>query len=1109
MHDAKPKAPSKVPDPIPKDLYLRNPSSPGSSENISAISGTTLARALIANSFVLSSCERVQSRHRSGVARQDSATLPYEPSFPNLPGVETGRPSSVPAVPPLPPSAVLEQRRTHRLSGTMAPTPYATKSEKRGDKDIPCLSTDLTCTPSSEIDLRTGHSHHISSILEVPSAPNTPTSRICTLDSQHQNSMTAGAASEFETPGSSHAGSEVVSSPPSSSSIPKTPGFATDSSQTDRFQSSAEHSLDEYSFVPPGPHTAALPPHSGSSASYVAPHPVKRKNSNFRRRLPKPISAVGTSRNRKGARGEAPYQRNKKQVRLLPMPESFSQKTLLTPTMMTQTSISHLPLVPSSAVSAGHLEMPLTACDVVEEDYSDFLDYTITISPDPHSSSQYTSTSSSAGYQTFPETPVFSPPLFSPDRRRPPVPSLRTQRPPLPRSTTLPSPREYAAMATLPRPTFIKMNLGSYRDHGDVYSRRPQSIASPIHGTCSFTTDPSSFISKDPLPHCDSALDLDTPAQTVGDSRERSSSPAPSTSSIQSTCKVDAGESATSAPLPESTDVFPRLPSSSVNLPQTSPPVLGTGHSSTQTGLPSTMCQSQPAPEAEILQPVFGSSFLTSITPTPFPPVSSSSTPSRRHSLTAASPSACPSSIPISASSSFPSERDGGSSIPNSQRQLFGSRMRMRSRPPLPTGPRRPSGPAHPFDDRTPGSRARGPSQSKVTCSETCGSRDASAWQKLYEVASRPLPRFQTPPLKWRGLTMEAAQWTLTSAELQGIVSRAMKQFAEGSSIRLLRLETLDGEVAEEIHRLEMLHTDVKFRYKMLVRRRWQLLGELTGHIENGVVGHTASTAVAELAEVTLAQDQLADELHTVAEQLAQLEGLRDVHHSSALAMALRKVNMIFLRQAREMQKLHEQLESLEAERDEGWKQAHDIAVECDTLMEAAGEPGNRASNRRSERVSAVRKSSMRQSKAGLRSISASRRRSASSVRSRGSMSIPSSACKEIPPVPPLPLHLTGSVTNGVESGSVSSCYSGASATRALTRAQQELYEMLGLTFQDTPTTSRPPDLISSSTTRPLSDPDMAQSLRARRAHENRALCSSVILDDRIAASATSEMMVN
>ncbi|KAI6128210.1 hypothetical protein EDD16DRAFT_177955 [Pisolithus croceorrhizus] len=903
---------------------------------------------------------------------------------------------------------------------------------------------------------------------------------------------------------------------------------------------------------------------SDSSASFVAPLPVKRKNSSLRRRLPKPSSAVGTSRNRK----EAPYQRNKKQVRLLPVVESFAQKTLLTPTMMTQTSISHLPLVPSSAVSAGHLEMPPTACEVIEEDYSDFLDYAITISPDSQSSSQYTSTSSSAGYQTFPETPMFSPPLFSPDRRRPPAPSVRTRRPPLPRSATLPSPREYTATETLPRPTSTEMNLGPHEDQGDVCSHGPQPIASPIYATPSLSLDPPSGTPHDLLPR-DNALpttslkgalpltdttgpseepiDSGTPVQTVGvdkasltsSSRKQDSGSvvlAPSTASIPSACRTDARQSPTSIPLPGSTDVSPRLPSSSGSLSDTPSPVISARRSS-QTGLSPTMCQPQSVCEEVVLPPVLGRPSLPSITSVPFQPVASGPTPSRRHSLAAASPSARPSSTPISAScvavppyravtsegtediaipptdvdhtilrtsvsSSPAAEGDSGSSPPDSQPQSFGSQTRVRSRPPLPIGPRRPSGPSHPFDSRVPGPRARGSSESKVTSGETCRNTDVSTWKKLYEVASQPLPRFQTPPLKWRGLTMEAAQWTLTSAELQGIVSRAMKQFSEGSSIRLLRLETLDGEIAEEIHRLEMLHTDLKSRYKTLVRRRWQLLGELTGHFENGVVGHTASIAMAELAEVTLAQDQLTDELHTVAGQLAQLESLCDVHHSSALAMALRKVNSIFLRQAAEMQKLREQLESLEAERDEGWKQAHDIAVECDRLMETAGEPDSKVPNKRSERISAVRKASIRQSKAGLRSMSASWRRSAGSVRSRGSMSIPSSACKEdIPPVPSLPLRQQGLATGAAASASGSLCYSGASSAMALAQAQQELYDMLGLNFQDTPASSKLPDLTRSLTNnRPLSDPD----LRARRAHENRAI-RSVILDDRITMSTTLE----
>jgi len=84
--------------------------------------------------------------------------------------------------------------------------------------------------------------------------------------------------------------------------------------------------------------------------------------------------------------------------------------------------------------------------------------------------------------------------------------------------------------------------------------------------------------------------------------------------------------------------------------------------------------------------------------------------------------------------------------------------------------------------------------------------------------------------------------------------------------------------------------------------------------------------------------------------------------------------------------------------------------------------------------------------------------------------------------------------------------HSGTSAARALAHAQQELYEILGLDFQDTPSSgvvpsrprsaSKPSDLMHASVDlRRLSDGEITHSLRTRRAHENRAI-HSVILDD-------------
>ncbi|KAG2129628.1 hypothetical protein DEU56DRAFT_915132 [Suillus clintonianus] len=169
------------------------------------------------------------------------------------------------------------------------------------------------------------------------------------------------------------------------------------------------------------------------------------------------------------------------------------------------------------------------------------------------------------------------------------------------------------------------------------------------------------------------------------------------------------------------------------------------------------------------------------------------------------------------------------------------------------------------------------------------GSTAAANWstQTLTAAASTPAPKFQTPPQRWRGLTIEAAQW------FQTIVSRAIKQSVEASSIRLLRAEISRADIPEEVHRLEMQRTGVETKYKTLVRKRWQLTGALDGHLDDPEFCDpmTAARTVEELFEVSVALDQLTDVLHTVVvvEQLGQLKSLCDVHFASALAMALRK----------------------------------------------------------------------------------------------------------------------------------------------------------------------------------------------------------------------------
>lgn len=62
---------------------------------------------------------------------------------------------------------------------------------------------------------------------------------------------------------------------------------------------------------------------------------------------------------------------------------------------------------------------------------------------------------------------------------------------------------------------------------------------------------------------------------------------------------------------------------------------------------------------------------------------------------------------------------------------------------------------------------------------------------------------FDSVPIAWRGMTLESAQWNMTSEQLQEIVSRAIRKTAQESFIRLLPVKTLDEELTAELERLE------------------------------------------------------------------------------------------------------------------------------------------------------------------------------------------------------------------------------------------------------------------------------------------------------------------
>ena len=330
-----------------------------------------------------------------------------------------------------------------------------------------------------------------------------------------------------------------------------------------------------------------------------------------------------------------------------------------------------------------------------------------------------------------------------------------------------------------------------------------------------------------------------------------------------------------------------------------------------------------------------------------------------------------------------------------------------------------------------------------------------------------PSPKFQTRPVRWRGLTMDAAKWTLTSGQLQDIVGRAIRQSAEASSIRLLTLDVLDKEIPDEIRRLEVVRDEIKSKYRASVRRRRMLFRSVTLYAEGGDT-QTRARLSQELYEVSIACDTLTEELFRVMDELQQLNRLRDVHAASALAMALRKLNSSFLKQSADAQEAAQYVAQLEAERDEAWATAErvehdlvDLQAKMDVLTSGTngGTLTHSSASSRSSRVSAARKTSIRASKASLR-LSRGTRSSQSSMSSQRLSAF-------APPVPPVPRFPYSSsqprqltLNTDLPSASVNSPYSsytrglssaftGTSPTpeaRALVEAQNELCDMLGIT---------------------------------------------------------------
>ncbi|EIW59781.1 uncharacterized protein TRAVEDRAFT_37052 [Trametes versicolor FP-101664 SS1] len=199
-----------------------------------------------------------------------------------------------------------------------------------------------------------------------------------------------------------------------------------------------------------------------------------------------------------------------------------------------------------------------------------------------------------------------------------------------------------------------------------------------------------------------------------------------------------------------------------------------------------------------------------------------------------------------------------------------------------------------------------------------------------------PALNFEAEPIQWKAMTLEAAQWTLTSEQLQETVSRAIRHSASESFIRVVPTHTFDVELPQELERLESLRMTTQAQYRFSMHRRTMLLQSLAAlsqsqYPDNGD-GEALYNLTTQLAELTVSCDRLMEALVRISDQRAQIQQVQNLHIASALSMALRKLNTSYAKRTADLAEARAQNEALNAELEEAWSMAQDMAQEMDDL---------------------------------------------------------------------------------------------------------------------------------------------------------------------------------
>lgn len=153
-------------------------------------------------------------------------------------------------------------------------------------------------------------------------------------------------------------------------------------------------------------------------------------------------------------------------------------------------------------------------------------------------------------------------------------------------------------------------------------------------------------------------------------------------------------------------------------------------------------------------------------------------------------------------------------------------------------------------------------------------------------------------------------------------------------------MQALDTDIVEEDKRLINERLVAQARWRFEVSRRTMLIQALNSTVAmlpstgDGDKDNGLGSLITRLATAIASCDSQMSTILHIMDQQSQVSSLQHRHWSSALSIALRKLNKTCERQAGELKHASTKIQSLEDELEEAWREAEAVAVELDAIKE-------------------------------------------------------------------------------------------------------------------------------------------------------------------------------